>query len=208
MSLTIPKQEKVILSNVSWQEFEHLLAEMGDTRAARIAYDRGIVEIIKPLPEHEYFKEAIGDLVKDLAEELELDYESLGSTTWKRQDLLAGVEPDNCFYIQNESLIRGRLDIDLSQDPPPDLALEIDITSKSLNRQPIYARLGVPEIWCYDRGVLKIYHLQGGTYLEDNTSLAFPNFPVKSIPSFIRENLSAGRRRIRKLFREWVKRVA
>jgi len=133
MSLTIPKQEKVILSNVSWQEFEHLLAEMGDTRAARIAYDRGILEIIMPLPEHEYFKEVIADLVKDLAEELELDYESLGSTTWKRQDLLAVVEPDNCFYIQNESLIRGRLDIDLSQDPPPDLALEIDITSKSLN---------------------------------------------------------------------------
>lgn len=205
MSITIPKQENILLQNISWQEFETILTEMGDSRAQKIAYDRGTLEIIMPLPEPEYFKEVIADLIKDLADELELDYESLGSTTWKRQDLSASIESDNCFYIQNEQLIRGQLDIDLDQDPPPDLALEIDVTSKSLNRQPIYARLQVPEIWRYDAGVLHIYHLQAGQYVESNSSLAFPNFPVKEIPSFVEKHLEAGRRQIRKLFREWVR---
>jgi len=166
MLLTIAQEGNVVLKNISWQEFEDILIEMGDSRSSRIAYDRGTLEIIMPLQEHEYFKDIISDLIKDLAEELDRDYECLGSTTWKRKDLLAGVEPDNCFYIQNEPLIRGNLNINLSQDPPPDLALEIDMTSKSLNRQVIYARLGVPEIWRYDEGVLTIYHLQDGEYFE------------------------------------------
>jgi Uma2 family endonuclease len=179
--------------------------EMGETRSSRIAYDRGTLEIVMPLPEHEGYKEIIGDLIKELADELEIDYASFGSTTWKRQDRLAGVEPDNCFYIQNEIIVRGRLDIDLNQDPPPDLVLEIDYTSKSLNRQPIYARLGVPEIWRYENGILQIYHLQFGEYIEADISLAFPNFPVKEIPNFVQQNITESRRAIRKLFREWVK---
>lgn len=99
-----------------------------------------------PLPEHEYYKERISDVIKDAADILELDFECLGSTTWKQEIKQAGVEPDNCFYVQHEPLIRGKLTFDLNQDPPPDLALEIDLTSKSLERFPIYARLGVPEI--------------------------------------------------------------
>lgn len=206
MSLTIPQEGKILLHNVSWQEFEDILVEMGDNRATRIAYDRGTLEIVMPLPEHEYFKDIISDLIKDLAEELELDYECLGSTTWKRLDQLAGVEPDNCFYIQSESLIRSKLpNIDLDRDPPPDLALEIDITSKSIDRQPIYARLLVPEIWRYERGIIQIYHLQAGEYKVASSSLAFPHFPVKEIPSFIQQNISIGRRALRKAFRAWVK---
>jgi Uma2 family endonuclease len=208
MLLTIAQEGNVVLKNISWQEFEDILIEMGDSRSSRIAYDRGTLEIIMPLQEHEYFKDIISDLVKDLAEELDRDYECLGSTTWKRKDLLAGVEPDNCFYIQNEPLIRGNLNINLSQDPPPDLALEIDMTSKSLNRQVIYARLGVPEIWRYDEGVLTIYHLQDGEYIESERSLAFPDFPIKEIPAFVKENLNVGRRVIRKLFRAWLKNLS
>ncbi len=208
MLLTIAQEGNVVLKNISWQEFEDILIEMGDSRSSRIAYDRGTLEIIMPLQEHEYFKEIISDLVKDLAEELEMDYECLGSTTWKRKDLLAGVEPDNCFYIQNEPLIRGNLNINLSEEPPPDLALEIDMTSKSLNRQVIYARLGVPEIWRYDEGILTIYHLQDGEYIESERSLAFPDFPIKEIPAFVKENLNVGRRVIRKLFRAWLKNLS
>jgi Uma2 family endonuclease len=118
------------------------------------------------------------------------------------------VEPDNCFYIQNEPLIRGNLNINLSEDPPPDLALEIDMTSKSLNRQVIYARLGVPEIWRYDEGILTIYHLQDGEYIESERSLAFPDFPIKEIPAFVKENLNVGRGVIRKLFRGWLKNLS
>lgn len=154
MSLTAQKADRVVLHNISWQQFENLLKDLGDKRAARVAYDRGTLEIMTPLPEHEHYKEVISDLVKELADLLDLDYDSLGSTTWKRESQLAGVEPDNCFYFQNEPVIRGKLEFDLNQDPPPDLVLEIDLTSKSLNRFPIYARLGVPEIWCYDTGKL------------------------------------------------------
>ena len=158
-----------------------------------------------PLPEHEHYKEVISDIVKDLGDLLDLDYESLGSTTWKRESRLAGVEPDNCFYFQNEAAIRGKLQFDLNQDPPPDLVLEIDLTSKSLNRFPIYARLGVPEIWCYDSGELKIYQLQNGEYQEAQISLVFPNLAVPEIPRLIEQNRSLGRRAIRQVVRAWAR---
>lgn len=205
MSLTMQRADRVVLYNIGWQQFENLLKDLGDKRAARIAYDRGTLEIMTPLPEHEYYKEVIGIAVQDIAEELELDYESLGSTTWKRESRLAGVEPDNCFYFQNEAAIRGKLEFDLNQDPPPDLVLEIDLTSKSLNRFPIYARLGVPEIWCYDSGELKIYQLQNGEYQEAQTSLVFPNLAVQEIPRLVEQNRSLGRRAIRQAVRAWAR---
>ena len=205
MSLTMQRADRVVLYNIGWQQFENLLKDLGDKRAARIAYDRGTLEIMTPLPEHEYYKEVIGIAVQDIAEELELDYESLGSTTWKRESRLAGVEPDNCFYFQNEAAIRGKLQFDLNQDPPPDLVLEIDLTSKSLNRFPIYARLGVPEIWCYDSGELKIYQLQNGEYQEAQISLVFPNLAVQEIPRLIEQNRSLGRRALRQVVRAWAR---
>ena len=205
MSLTMQRADRVVLYNIGWQQFENLLKDLGDKRAARIAYDRGTLEIMTPLPEHEHYKEVISDIVKDLGDLLDLDYESLGSTTWKRESRLAGVEPDNCFYFQNEAAIRGKLQFDLNQDPPPDLVLEIDLTSKSLNRFPIYARLGVPEIWCYDSGELKIYQLQNGEYQEAQISLVFPNLAVQEIPRLIEQNRSLGRRAIRQAVRAWAR---
>lgn len=203
--LSVPVGKSVLLENVNWQTFEKILTQLGDHRAARLAYDRGILEIMAPLPEHEYYKEAIGVLVQDLADVLDVDYETLGSTTWKRQDLLAGVEPDNCFYFQHELEIRGKLNFDLTQDPPPDLVLEIDITSKSLDRMPIYARLGVPEIWRYDKGQIKIYQLQGEAYAETDMSLAFPTIRVQQIIPFIQQHQAAGKKAMRRAFREWVR---
>ena len=205
MSLTMQRADRVVLYNIGWQQFENLLKDLGDKRAARIAYDRGTLEIMTPLPEHEHYKEVISDIVKDLGDLLDLDYESLGSTTWKRESRLAGVEPDNCFYFQNEAAIRGKLQFDLNQDPPPDLVLEIDLTSKSLNRFPIYARLGVPEIWCYDSRELKIYQLQNGEYQEAQISLVFPNLAVQEIPRLIEQNRSLGRRALRQVVRAWAR---
>ncbi|MBE9201107.1 MULTISPECIES: Uma2 family endonuclease [unclassified Nodularia (in: cyanobacteria)] len=202
------RADRVVLYNISWQQFENLLQDLGESRAARIAYDCGTLEIMTPLPEHEHYKEVISDLVKDIADTLDLDYESYGSTTWKRESRMAGLEPDNCFYVQNEAAIRGRLDLDLRQDPPPDLALEIDVTSKSLNRFPIYARLGVPEVWCYDSGELKIYLLQNDEYIESQTSLVFPSLPIRELPRLIEEHRTEGRRAMRKAVRRWVKSVS
>jgi Uma2 family endonuclease len=204
MIITKHRADRVMLYNISWQQFENLLKDLGENRAARVAYDDGTLEIMTPLPEHEQYKEVISDAVKDIAEELDLDYESLGSTTWKRERKMVGVEADNCFYFQNEALVRGRLDLDLRKDPPPDLALEIDLTSKSLDRFPIYAQLGVPEIWCYDAGELEIYLLQNDEYIESEKSLVFPSLEIRYLPKLIEQNRANGRRAIRKAVREWV----
>ncbi len=208
MLLTQPRADRVVLYDISWQQFENLLANLGESRAARIAYDRGSLEIMTPLPEHEYYKETISDAVKDIAEVLEEDYESLGSTTWKREIEKAGVEPDNCFYFQNESKIRGKLQFDLERDPPPDLVLEIDVTSKSLDRFPIYARLGVPEIWCYDSGELKIYQLEVENYIEVETSSIFSTLPIRKLPVLIEKHRLAGRRSLRQAVREWARELS
>lgn len=208
MLLTKPRADRVVLYNISWQQFENLLIELGESRAARFAYDNGTLEIMTPLLEHEYYKETIGITIQDIAEVLERDYESLGSTTWKREIKKAGVEPDNCFYFQNEAKIRGKLQFNLEQDPPPDLALEIDVTSKSLSRFPIYARLGVPEIWCYDSGELKIYQLEGKEYIEVQISSIFPTLPIQEIPELIEKHRYSGRLSLRKAVREWVREKA
>ncbi|MFN6455772.1 MAG: Uma2 family endonuclease [Nostoc sp. EfeVER01] len=205
MLLTEHRADRVVLYNISWQKFENLLVDLGESRSARIAYDDGTLEIMTSLPEHEYYKEIIGDIIKDTAEVLELDYECYGSTTWKQELKKAGVESDNCFYFQNEVLVRGKLKFDLNQDPPPDLALEIDVISKSLDRFPIYARLGVPEIWCYDAGEIKICQLQGDEYIREETSLVFPNLNIQEIPSLIERYRMAGRRVFREAIREWVR---
>lgn len=206
MVATLSRADRVVLHNISWEQFEKLLDDLGDRRAARIAYDNGTLEIMTPLPEHEYFKEVIGDAVKDIAEEMEVDYESYGSTTWRKRIKMVGVEPDNCFYFQNEAVVRGRLDLDLKQgDPPPDLVLEIDITNKSLDRFPIYARLEVPELWCYDEGELKIYHLLKGDYVEAESSLALPMLPIRELPHVIEAHRAEGRRALRRAIREWAR---
>jgi Uma2 family endonuclease len=203
--IQVPPGQRVVLRNVSWEEFEAILQELGDHGSAHVAYYDGLLEIMSPSPEHEYFKETIGDAVKDMAETLELDYESYGSTTWRRQAKQAGLEPDNCFYFQNEARVRGKLQFDLNQDPPPDLALEIDITSQSLERFPIYARLGVPELWCYDAGLLKIYHLQNGQYVEVEQSAIFPQLNVGALPQLIEANRSTGRLALRRSVRAWAR---
>jgi len=202
--LDVPPGQRLLLHDVSWAEFEAILAELGNHRSTRIAYDNGVLEIMAPLPEHEFFKETLGDAVKDISEELDLNYESYGSTTWRKQAEQVGLEADNCFYFQNEALVRGKLTLDLNQDPPPDLALEIDLTSKSLNRFPIYARLGVPEIWCYDQGQLTVYRLRSGEYQPADQSQVFPSLKVQELPGLIESYRGQGRLALRRAVRQWV----
>lgn len=202
--LSVPPGQRVLLHEVSWQEFELILEELGH-RSARIAYDNGILEIMTPLPEHEDDKEIIGDLIKALLEELDIEFRSLGSTTYKNQAMLQGIEPDQCFYIQNESAIRGKKRLDLTVDPPPDLALEIDVTSRT--HPNIYQALGVPELWQFNRGELQINLLQDGSYVEVETSSLLP-LPLKEvIPRYLEQSKTAGRNAVIKAFRQWVRDV-
>ncbi|PSR18226.1 hypothetical protein C8255_08490 [filamentous cyanobacterium CCP3] len=203
--IEVPLGKSLVLRDVSWAEFEAILAELGNHRSTRIAYDKGFLEIMAPLTEQGYFKEVISIAVGDIAEVLEQDYECYGSTTWRRKAQQAGIEPDNCFYFQNEALVRGRLEFDLERDPPPDLALEVDLTSKSLDRFPIYARLGVPEIWCYDSGALTIYLLESDRYEASEQSQSFPTLDIRALPQLIESQRSAGRLALRRSVREWVK---
>ncbi|NCJ08337.1 Uma2 family endonuclease [Synechococcales cyanobacterium C] len=197
--------QTLLLRDVDWPEFEAILSELGNHRGTRIAYDHGWLAIMTPLPEHEYLKQSLSIAIEDIAEVLNLDYESYGSATWRQQAQQVGVEPDNCFYVQNAARIRGQLTIDLAQDPPPDLALEIDLTHKSLNRLPIYARLGVPEIWCYDSGRLSIYQLQVGQYVEAEQSQVFPALAIRTLPQLIETYRPQGRLALRRAVRDWVK---
>jgi Uma2 family endonuclease len=167
----------VTIPNVSWQEFESILQELGEHRSARIAYSKGTLEIMVPLPEHEKPKELISDLVKTLLKAMGRRYEPFGSTTFKREGT-AGIEPDACFYIQNYQRMIGRRRLQ-ADDPPPDLAIETDVTSKTTLEA--YRAIGVPEVWIYDSGRLTIYLLSQGIYVKSDTSTIFENIQLTQI---------------------------
>jgi Uma2 family endonuclease len=195
--------EIIHLSDISWQTYENLLTELSVNRRLRLTYNRGTLEIMVPSPEHERYKEIAGRFVETLAEELELKIECLGSTTFKRLEL-SGAEPDKCFYIENINFIKGKKRIDLAQDPPPDLVVEIDITSSSKNRFEVYADIGVPEIWRYDGTIFSINILQDNKYIPVDESLAFPNLPLKEISNFLEQVGEKDYLQLVKEFRQWV----
>ncbi len=199
-------ENRVILKGVSWSTFKALLADVGDDRAWRIAYEGGVLEIRMPLEEHEEPKRLIESFVEAIVDELEIELRSLGSLTLEREDLTRAVEPDSCFYIQNESLVRGR-NINLPNDPPPDLAIESDYTNSSVNKDSIYAALGVPELWRYRRQSLQVYQLVDGQYEMCDRSLAFPFLPVAEIPSFIEQSRTIGQRATVRLFRQRIREI-
>ncbi|NES07691.1 MAG: Uma2 family endonuclease [Okeania sp. SIO2F4] len=202
--LTIPPGQKVLLKDVSWQEFEEILTDLGESRSSRIAYANNTLEIMAPLPEHETRKVLIGDLLKALMEELDIEFWSLCSTTFKNELMRQGIEPDDCFYIENEAKVRGKERLDLTIDPPPDLALEIDVTSRTHTN--IYASLGVGELWRFDKGKLQIYVLENNKYIESKFSPHFPNLPLTEIiPEYRDRCQSIGRNQTMKAFRNWVR---
>ncbi|NET73187.1 MAG: hypothetical protein F6K62_20315, partial [Sphaerospermopsis sp. SIO1G2] len=144
-------------------------------------------------------------LIFALVEELDTELISAGSTTLKRKILKKGIEPDTCYYIQNEPTIRGQETLNLETDPPPDLAIEIDITSSSVNKFNIYAALGVTELWRYDGSVLQFYQLVKSEYLEIQFSVAFPLISVIDMNKFIQQSKTMGEIALLKSFRAWVK---
>jgi len=165
--------QRVILENVSWETYKQLLAEMGDRRTSPIAYNQGMLEIIMPSDRYETYKQLLERMVNTLTEELNLRVKGFASTTLNREDLRKGAEPDSCYYIQNVDRIRGRT-VDLAIDPPPDLVIEVDITSYYRRRFEIYKQLWVPEIWRYLKQTVRINQLQEGEYVELDYSPTFP----------------------------------
>ncbi len=145
-----PAETRVLLENISWQTFKTMLAEMGSERKNRLAYDNGTIEIMTPLMPHENSNRLIEGLVVVLCEELGLEIKRTGSLTLTRDDLERGGEPDSSYYIQNEFLVRGKENIDLASDPPPDLVLEVEYSRPKIDKLQLYAAMGIPEFWRYN----------------------------------------------------------
>jgi len=204
-TLTIPEQ-RTVLNQVSWQTFINLLNDLGDNRVIRLYYDQGVLEIMTPLGEHENNNRFIECLIGVIADELNLNLKRFGSLTLKREELLKGAEPDSCYYLNNEPLVRHKQNIDLASDPPPDLVLEIDITSSSLDKQAIYAAFEIPELWRYNGQKLEVFILDKTTqfYHKSTQSLHFPWLPLEIIPQYIRQSLRDGETATLKEFRTWV----
>ncbi len=204
--LSLPEQ-RVVLRNVSWETYERLLSKSkhSDSRSPRFTFDRGELEIVSPSAEHERYNLRIADLVQILADEMDLEVEGLGSTTFKRQELERGFEPDSCFYAQNAERVRGKDRIDLAEDPPPDLVVEVDITSASIGKLPVVAEFGVPEVWRFGGEHLSMLRLRGVRSQEVDTSEVFPGVSARAISQLLAQGKSLGGTGWLRLARAWAR---
>lgn len=199
LTVTIPRIQiapgsHLSIPDVSWHDFTTLLEDLGEKRHTRLAYYQGLLEIMSPLVLHEKPNRLITDIVKTILECQERDWEDFGSTTlkWPR---IAGIEPDTCFYIQNATLMRADKNLDLSQSPPPDLAIECDLTSRTVI--DAYHALQVPEVWIYANEELTIYLYSRDSYHNSQQSQIFPGLPIATmIPQLIQKAYQIGTRKM------------
>jgi Uma2 family endonuclease len=170
-------EQRVVLDSISWSTYLAILGDAG-ARRGRIAYDQGVLEIMSPSKVHEKVKRLLGRMVEVFTEAEGIEVESAGSTTFKREDLARGFEPDECYYLQHAAAVRAKDEIDLTVDPPPDLVIEVDISRSSVNKFPIYEAIGVPEVWRYEGDRLSIHIMHGGHYVEAERSAVLPALPI------------------------------
>src|SRR5437867_6893406 len=187
-----PDTDRVIIRNVNWETYERLLKDLENQSSPRLAYDQGVLEIMSPHFEHDRAKEIVAYIAALALEEMDVDFESAGSTTYKREVLKRGFEPDASFYIQNAERVRGKKRLDMEVDPPPDLLIEIDVTNDSMDKLPLYAALGVPEVWRYEEA-LEIWVLEAGRYVRQNNSAAIPVLNEKLISDLMGSSLKMKR---------------
>ncbi|HMV50635.1 MAG TPA: Uma2 family endonuclease [Blastocatellia bacterium] len=207
LSLTrnLPPGGLVLLPDVAWNEYQALLNRVGEASHLRLSYNNGRLQIMSPSPEHEGIAGLLPPLIYVLAEECRLNYLSRRSTTLQKQGHQKGTEPDDCFYFKNFKLISGKKRIDLNVDPPPELAFEVDITNPSLNKFPIYAAIGVQELWRHTGQAVYFYRLEEGKYLEIDRSDLFPFLTPQDVFSFLSIGEAEGAIVMGAEFREWIK---
>lgn len=191
---------------VRWEEYEKLLADLGPGYSARIFYDEGRMEIMAPTPAHEKAKNILITLIFALRDELEIDLESLGSTTFRSQAKAKGAEPDDCFYVEHfEAALRMEDEFNPDRDPPPDIVVEIDRSRTSLNKFAIFAALGAPEVWRVFKKEVRFYVLTDEAYAEIPNSRAFPFLDSRTLIKFIALGLAEGGRKAGIAFRSWLR---
>lgn len=186
-TLQAPEQ-KVILKGISWETYQRLLAEHEEQSDTRFTYDSGVLQIMVLSARHEEPNRTLAALVEILAEELAIDIRRLGSTTLQREDLAKGFDADSCFYIQRVDAVFGKTEIDLTTDPPPDLVIEVDISSPSLDKLSIFAAVGIPEVWRCVRERVIIFRLEGARYVTAERSRAFPVLTSEAATRFLQES--------------------
>ncbi|GAB4460881.1 MAG: Uma2 family endonuclease [Armatimonadaceae bacterium] len=196
----------VILQGIRWETYENLLCDLQDRRNPRLAFDKGVLEVMSPLPRHERRSNILEEMVTLLAEERAINIENFGSMTLKNPAQERGVEPDGCFYIQSVSCLPENLgDPDPQTLPPPDLIIEVDHTHPSLDKFPIYAGLGVSEIW-HDDGIrVTIYRREETHMVESEDSVAFPGVRGEDITRFLTSSETMRRLDWTDTFRQWVR---
>lgn len=201
----VPVADRLILRDVSWETYEQLLANYVDTAGPRLAYDRGALEIMSPSSEHEELAEIITQLVYILAEEWGIEYRNFGRTTFRRRETESGFEPDSCFYIQSVEAVQGVRRLDPAVHPPPDLVVEVDITTQSLRKLPIYARMNVPEVWrCTETGTA-ILVLREGSFVESEVSASIPRLGSDALPKLVEQSRTMKRSAWVRTVREWAR---
>jgi Uma2 family endonuclease len=203
-AVSLPEQ-RVVLDNIPWDVYERLLAAHRDRSVPRFTYDRGRLEIMSPSAEHEELKHMVALFVEVLAEEMQINVRGLGSTTFRREDLQRGFEPEACFYVQSAARIRGKTELDLTLDPPPDVVIEINLTNPSLAKFPIVAQLGVLEVWRYDGRQWHIFQLAGEEYVKQAQSTAFPGLTAEVMTDLLHESRTLERLVWLRRVRTWVR---
>lgn len=208
MSATLTKPEvaeRVVLHGVSWDFYEALLREIGDQHLY-LTYDDGELEIMSPSPDHETWKTLIGRMIELLTLERDVEIRSLGSTTFKRRDLAKGLEPDECYYLDHEADVRHQREMDLRRDPPPDLVVEVDISQHAVNRERVYAALGVPELWRFDGHRLEAWILgPDGSYRQQDRSRAFAWLVMADLQRFLEMRCQSSETAVMRAFRDWLR---
>jgi Uma2 family endonuclease len=201
----LPAGALLRLQNVDWDEYEHLLTQMDSHPGHRLSYDCGRLIIVSPSSEHEQYKEFAHILIFILSEEMELVIETAGATTFKSKLLKKGLEPDTCVYVQNAAHVIGKRGIKLGVDPPPDVAVEVDMSNDSIDKLPIYASMGVPEIWRYDGKAAHFYKLAGESYEVMPESIAFPGFTAQDFAHYLERSIIEGQTAAAKAFRRMLR---
>jgi Uma2 family endonuclease len=197
--------EKIILHGISWQTYENLLADNADNPTVRLFYDDGNLEIMTESFKHGKYSRAIEAIIMAIADELEIDFLAAGSTTFKKSKDKKGFEGDGSFYFKNADNVRGKSEIDLATDAPPELVIEVDITNPSLPKFPIFASLGVEEIWRFDSLDILFYRLQNTEYVKVKESVCLPKVESKVVTNLLESGFEMKRLDWLKLIRQSVK---
>ncbi|EDX83769.1 hypothetical protein S7335_1466 [Synechococcus sp. PCC 7335] len=177
-------ENRVALRDLTWAQYQQILGALPQTRASRLTYSHGTLEISMPLEDHEQASEFIAAFIKIVARGLGIKWKTMGSTTLDREDLDRGSEPDKAYYIRNWDKVAGR-NVDFKKDPPPDLVVEVDITHTDIDKNQLYAAMGVAELWRFDGRFLRIYVLEGGAYTEVERSPIFPVVEKQDLYNFL-----------------------